>query len=396
MNNNPNILVVAGEASGDRHAARLVRALRRRIPGMGFWGIGGELLRAEGFEALVDASQMNVVGFVEVLKRYRFFRSVLERVVEQARARRPELAILVDYPGFNLRLARRLRREGVRVVYYIAPQVWAWKEGRVRALRDSVDDLIVVFPFEVEYFARHGIEAHFFGHPLIDQASEREPGASPAHSDGPPTIAYLPGSRPEEIARHMPIVVEVMRRIGPVYRHVIPLATTIPRALLDAYAEPGLFQVTGSAHEALAGARAALVKSGTSTLDATLLGIPMAAFYRTSAVSYQIARRLITLPHIAMPNVLAGRRVVGEFVQDAMTPDALTAELQRLLADGAERDRMVAELAAIRAALGDAGSAERIAEYIVGRYVPHLVRERGDVPSPDGAPSPDRSEGGAT
>ncbi len=370
MSAHPSILIVAGEASGDRHAARVAAGIRRARPDVRLFGIGGQMLRAEGMEILADASQMNVVGFVEVVKRYGFFRSVLHRIINEARARRPVVAILVDYPGFNLRLARLLHQAGIRVVWYIAPQVWAWKEGRVAALRSYVDDLIVAFPFEVEYFARHGITASFYGHPLIDQRAELL-GSAPASAPGaPPSIAYLPGSRPEEIARHMPVLVEVMRDIGPGYRHVIPKASTIELSLFDQYRGRAEFEIVGSAYEALSGASAALVKSGTSTLDATLLGVPFAVFYRTSNLSYQIARRMITVQHIAMPNVLAGRRVVHEYVQDAMNANALLAELRELLENTGRRQELLAELGAITASLGQPGAAARVADHIVKRYLP--------------------------
>jgi lipid-A-disaccharide synthase len=366
----PNILIIAGEASGDRHAARLVAAIRRKRPDAAFWGIGGGLLRAAGVETIVDAAEMNVVGFVEVVKRYRFFRGVFNRIVSLVHQRRPSFAILVDYPGFNLRLAEALHAEGVRVIYYIAPQVWAWKEGRVKKLRKYVDDLIVAFPFEVEYFRRHRIEPHFFGHPLVDQVDELVRGGKPQRDNGDiPVIAYLPGSRPEEIERHMPVLCDVMIDLGESYRHVIPLATTIPWELLDRFRARVPFEIVGSAFEALAGANAALVKSGTSTIDATLLDVPFAVFYRTSALSYQIARRLISVPYIAMTNVLAGRAVVREFVQDDLRADLLARELRSLIADADHRNEVLAGLAHVRELLGAPGATERVSEFILDKYL---------------------------
>lgn len=350
-------------------------------PEVELWGIGGEMLRAEGMETLVDAAAMNVIGFVEVLKRYRYFRSVFNSIVEEAKRRRPALAILVDYPGFNLRLARVLHEAGVRVVYYIAPQVWAWKEGRVRAMRENIDDLIVAFPFETAYFGKHGIPAHFFGHPLVDQVQNSEFKVQSSEGEAQdaarytlhaerPRIAYLPGSRPEEIERHMPILCEVMLALGDGYRHVIPLASTISRERIERFASRAPFEIVTSAHEALAGARAAVVKSGTSTLDATLLGVPFAVIYRTSAISYRIARRMIKVPFIAMPNVLAGRVVVREFVQDDVRAEAVTEELRRLIAPGAYREGVVAGLRSVSELLGAPGAAERVADFIVGKYLP--------------------------
>lgn len=374
-----NVLIVAGEASGDRHAARLVGELRRRRSGLRFWGIGGELLRQQGVETLYDAAETNVVGFVEVLKRYRFFKGIFRTIQSQARSRRPSLAILVDYPGFNIRLAESLHAAGIPVLYYIAPQVWAWKEGRVKKLRRYVSDLVVVFPFEIEFFAKHGMNPRFFGHPLIDQIEELRGAGIASHGDGSAgvarndtrrTIAYLPGSRPEEIARHMPVLSRVIASLGPGYRHVIPLATTISRELLEQYRDGAPFEIVGSSHEALSGASAALVKSGTSTLDATLHGVPFAAMYKTSGMSYQIARRLIKVPYIAMTNVLAGRLIVREFIQDEMNPDALLAEVRRLLEDADYRKSIERGLAEVRDLFGSAGSAGRLADFILEHYLP--------------------------
>jgi lipid-A-disaccharide synthase len=375
MLSNPSVLIIAGEASGDRHAARLVEEIRRLSDRVGFWGIGGDRLREQGVDTLYDAAEMNVIGFVEVVKRYRFFRSVFDTIVETARRRTPALAILVDYPGFNLRLARALHELGIPVVFYIAPQVWAWKERRVKQIRDYVDDLIVVFPFEVEYFRRHGIAARFFGHPLVEQTSRmRHAIGADAVADGERmrrmrTIAYLPGSRGEEIDRHMPVIADVIATMGNGYRHVIPLASTIARERLERYRGRADFEIADSAFVALAGAGAALVKSGTSTLDALLLDVPCAVFYKTSGASYRIAKRLIKVPFIAMINVLAGRRVVREFIQEEMNAPALVEELRRLLEDEGYRAGVMREMREVHEGLGDAGASERIAAFIVGNYL---------------------------
>lgn len=366
------VLVIAGEASGDAHGAALVRELRALRPELRFWGIGGERLRAEGVELRYDASQMSVVGFVEVARRYRFFRGVLRSIVQEAIDTKPRFAILVDYPGFNLRLARELHQAGIRVVYYIAPQVWAWKEGRVNALRAFADDLIVVFPFEIEYFAGHRITARFFGHPLVDHLSATgalaRMSADSAGNSGARTIAYLPGSRPEEIRRHMPVVAQVMRLLGPGYRHVIPLAATVAREAVEEFRAVAEFEIVDSVDEALSGADAALVKSGTSTVETALYGVPFAVIYRTSPISYQIAKRAIRVPSIAMVNLLLGRPAVREFIQDQLQPEPVAGELRRLLDDRDYRASVIASLAEIRRLLGEAGAARRAAAYIAEKY----------------------------
>jgi lipid-A-disaccharide synthase len=362
------VFVVAGEASGEMHAAELVRELKRRVDGLEIIGIGRERLAAEGLRSIVDASKMNVAGFLEVVRRYRFLRGAFRRTVDAARGARPALAILVDYPGFNLRLARELRALSIPVVYYIAPQVWAWKEGRVELLRRYVDELIVAFPFEVEYFARHGITARFFGHPIVDILGSA-PGAVTARDERLRTITYLPGSRSHEVARHMPLLTAVMRRLGARYHHVVPLAPTIARRELEPYLAQASFEIAVDAREALGRSQAALVKAGTSTIEAALAGVPFAAYYRTSRISYEIARRFIKVPWIAMVNILAGREIVREFVQEGAQPEAMAAELERLVDDGAYRARVIGDLDEVRRSLGEPGAAARVAEFIAGRFL---------------------------
>jgi lipid-A-disaccharide synthase len=377
-----SILIIAGEASGDRHAAALVGEIQALRDDCSFWGIGGDHLRARGVETLYDAAQMNVIGFVEVLKRYRFFRSVLDAIIRTAAERRPAFAILVDYPGFNLRLARELHGLGIPVIYYIAPQVWAWKERRVEEIRKYVRDLIVVFPFEVDFFAKHGVTAHFFGHPMIDDvivnANEDvnaivrgalKPSPTATQSRSATTIAYLPGSRREEIERHMPVLISVMAELGPSFRHIIPLASTVSREVLEPYRQRANFEIVNSAREALSVAGAALVKSGTSTLDALLLDVPCAVFYKTSTSSYHIVKWLINVRFIAMINVLAGRMIVSEFIQNSMTAPALLAEVRALLENGEYRGRVLEGMREVRAGLGQPGSAARVARFIVDRYL---------------------------
>jgi lipid-A-disaccharide synthase len=372
-----DILIIAGEASGDRHAAALIEELRQLHPDLRFSGIGGTRMREQGAELLYDASQTSVVGFIEVLKRYPFLRSVFQHIIRHAEAIRPRFAILVDYPGFNLRLAGELHRLGIPVVYYIAPQVWAWKEKRVETLRRYVDDLIVVFPFEVQYFQQRGISASFFGHPLVEQlmkadtdvASVISTSQSEHPADARPKIAYLPGSRPEELRRHMPVISEVISQLGNSYRHVIPVAPTLDRAEIEKYQTDTRFELVGETTTALQGASAALVKSGTSTIETTLHSVPFAVMYKTSTLSYEIARRAIKVSSIAMVNLLAGKQVVREFVQTEATPENLAAELRQLLDDTVYRERMIEDLKEVTRQLGGRGAARRAAEYISDKYL---------------------------
>ncbi len=321
-------------------------------------------------ETIVDASRMNVSGFWEVLRRYRFLRGIFRSLLARARREPPLLAILVDYPGFNLRAARSLSRMNIPVVYYIAPQTWAWKENRVETLRRYVDELIVVFPFEVEYFERHGLRPHYFGNPMAAEILAEIDEVASTHGDHrqPPTIVYLPGSRRQEVERHAPLVREVVTRMGGGYRHVVARASTVSRTLLEESFAGCDIEISDDAAAALALADAALVKAGTSTLDAALAGVPFVAVYATSSLSYRVSRALIKVPFVAMTNILAGRGVVREFLQDEMTLGNVVEELERLLHDGPYRDSMLRAFTELRNSLEGRDAAKRTAEFIVERF----------------------------
>jgi lipid-A-disaccharide synthase len=320
-------------------------------------------------ETMVDAGQMNVSGFWEVVRRYRFLRGVFRSLVLRAQREPPTLAILVDYPGFNLRAARTLARIGIPIVYYIAPQTWAWKESRVETLRRYVDELIVVFPFEVEYFKRHGLRPHYFGNPMAAEfLAQINAAPKPRDVDERPTIVYLPGSRRQEVERHAPLIRGVIERMGGRYRHVIARASTLTREFLVELFVGCDCEISDAAAGSLAGADAAVVKAGTSTLDATLAGVPFVTIYATSGMSYRISRALIKVPYVAMTNILAGRQVVQEFLQDAMTTDNVLGELKRLLDDKPYRDTMLESFTELRGSLHGEDAAKRAAEFIQERF----------------------------
>ncbi len=360
-----NILIIAGEASGDKHAASIVREIVKLKGGIDFWGIGGDNLRGQHVETLFDIRQMHVVGFIEILKRYRFFRNVLQSIVDSATKYKPQLAILVDYPGFNLRLAKKLKRLNIPVVYYIAPQVWAWKESRLKTIRKYVDDLIVIFPFEVEYFRNHGITAHYFGHPLAERVHD----SSIRQLYSKPQIAYFPGSRTEEIDRHMPIIKDVIQALGDNYHHVIPRSSTTPLDSLIKYQSGDSFEIVDNSDLALRNATAALVKSGTSALEALLYEVPCAVFYKTSRVSYHIAKQLIKTKFVGIINILAGKLLVQEFIQDNMQVDLIVHELSRLIHDDNYRETIKASLGALHEQLQSTNVAANISRFIAEKYL---------------------------
>jgi lipid-A-disaccharide synthase len=362
----PTIFISAGEPSGDLHGAHLVRALRKRWPEARFLGLGGARMAAEGVELLADVSELAVMGFTEVLGRLPFFLKLRRRVLEAIERERVDLLIPIDYPGFNLRLAKAVRPRGVRVLYYIAPQVWAWHASRARDMARDTDHVAVILPFEADFLQRAGARASYVGHPLLDvapPAATREAWDA-AHGLDParPVLGLFPGSRPQEIHRHLDLFVETAGRIvarRPEAQPVIARGPELPR---EAYAGVP-YPLVESGQELLRHADAALVKSGTTTLEAALAGTPLVVAYRMSPLSYQIARRLVKVQHIALANLVAEERVAPEFVQDAATPEALAAALLPLLdAHSAERRRMLEGWERVQDALGAPGAAARVTE----------------------------------
>jgi lipid-A-disaccharide synthase len=369
------LLVIAGEVSGDMHAARLIRALRRRDPSLRCYGIGGPRLRAEGVETLHDIRDMAVMGFTEVVRRLAFFRRVLFEMVEVARTRRPDAAILVDYPGFNLRYAARLHAMGIKVIYYICPQVWAWNRRRIPRMAMIVDHLLAIFPFETQVFAGTPLRVDFVGHPLIDDLEEDAAGqAAPLPGTGVPRIALLPGSRRQEIDRILPVLsaaARLLERRFPGADFLIPTpsqeGTAHVRRILDRLPrKPARVHVVeGAARAILRQSRAALVTSGTATLEAALLECPTVVVYKTSPLTYVLGRLLIRVPFIGIVNVIAGRRVCPEFIQDAATPEALAEALAPLVEDSPSRQAMQAGFAEVRAMLGKENAADLAARLVL-------------------------------
>jgi len=349
------VLVSAGEASGDLYAAALVGALRRLQPEMEFFGCAGPRMQAAGVEPVVDAASLSVVGIVEVAAHipriYREFR----RLIRAARERRPTLAILTDSPDFHLRLAPRLRAAGIPVVYLVAPQVWAWRRGRLKTMRRNISRLLCIFPFEEEFFGRNGVRAAYIGHPLTRLA---RPSCSKAaflekHRLDPdrPLIALLPGSRPGEIARHLPIVADAVRHMeGQGGGHFL---LALPAGLRNRtgerfFAEPiggaPIQIIEGETWDAIAHAELALAASGTVTMEAALLGTPMVTFYKVTPLTWWLGRPFVNVPYFSMVNLVAGKRIVPELIQNEMTAENLANSGVSLLRDPAARSRMKQEL----------------------------------------------------
>lgn len=366
----PHILISAGDPSGEIYAAQLATALRERT-GAQLFGLGGPRMREAGVELLADSSEVAVVGISEVVRRLPSVWRVYRRLADEAIRRRPALAILVDFPDFNLRLAHRLRAVGIRCVYFISPQVWAWRPGRIHLIRRLVERVLCIFPFEEPFYRDAGVPVDFVGHPLVDMVQPTLDRAAfcARHSLDPatPIVALLPGSRTSELRHHLPLIAETCLRIlqGGPCQFALAAAPGLPASEFNGLTlHLHATLISGATHHALAAADAAIVASGTATVEAALLGAPMAVVYRVSATSALILRRMIRTPHFAMVNLIAGRRVVPEFIQDDFTPAAVAAVIRRLLDSPSARDEMRAALADVRARLGPPGAISRAADII--------------------------------
>ncbi|VGO17085.1 Lipid-A-disaccharide synthase [Pontiella desulfatans] len=366
--------MVAGEVSGDLHAAGAVRAVKARSPETVFWGIGGDHLKAEGVELLQHTDRMGVMGIVEVLKQYSFFKGVLKQVLDEVDQRKPDAALLVDYPGFNLRLAAELKKRGVKVYYYISPKVWAWNKKRIPKMAQVIDRLMVIFPFEVELFEGTGLQVDFVGNPLVEQIDEflaSEPMALPWQSER--LIALLPGSRRQEIERILPSILSAAKKLEAQFPDVSFLIASpnerieklVHEEISRCSEKPARLDVVcGHAREVMRQAEAAIVTSGTATLETALIGTPHILVYKTSAFTYWFAKSVVKISHIGLVNIIAGKTVCPELIQDEASPAAMAEQSARLMADTPEQQAMLAGYAEVRRLLGAESAAANVARII--------------------------------
>jgi lipid-A-disaccharide synthase len=361
-----NILVVAGEASGDLHAANLLSELRRLDPSLHAFGVGGERLRAAGLECIANSEELSVMGLAEVLSELPRLLSLSRRVRRESIARQPDVAVLVDSPDFNLPLARVLHRAGIPVVVYVSPQLWAWRAGRVKRIRRDVRHVLCILPFEPAFYARHGVAAEYVGHPLVDELAPTM-AAPPAVNPG--TVALLPGSRWHEVESLLPAMVAAVDRLaaerGPLRtRLIVAPGLACERLVPHLGAHAARVElVTADRHRVLASCAAAMVASGTATLECALLGVPMVVGYRLHPLTYLVARNLVKVPFVSLVNLTAGEGVVTELVQHAFTAAALAREVSRLLSR--EGDAVRERLAEVRRRLGSPGASERAARAVL-------------------------------
>lgn len=361
------LYVIAGEPSGDLHGKNMLRALRQRVPELQVRGVGGDGLVAEGMSLVRHIRDTSFMGFVQVVQNLGTIRKLFKDVKADILEFKPEAVVLIDYPGFNLRMARFCKEHGIKVFYYISPQVWAWKKGRVKQIKAYVDKMFVILPFEQEFFAKEGITVDFVGHPLLDEVAtgdfDRESIRNRVLEEGQQLVALLPGSRKQELTRMLPRMLEVLPHF-PNCKFVVAGA---PSQELGFYksliGDAPVEVVMGKTYDLLAAADAALVTSGTATLETALFGVPEVVCYASNPIQIWLARRLIKVKFISLVNLVMDREVVRELIQGDLNSENLVAELKKLL-DPAYRKQIQADYTELRQKLGDEGASDRLAERI--------------------------------
>lgn len=369
------ILLSAGEVSGDLHGAHLVEAIRKMDPRIRFFGMGGKFLKSTGMEILIEAHRLSVVGITEVLSKIPTVLMALRKLRNWMERERPDLMILIDFPEFNLRLAKIAYHLRIPVVYYISPQIWAWRKGRVKLIAKYVRKMIVLLPFEVPFYEKEGVDVSWVGHPLLDivkptllrEEALRKFGLDP----GKRTIGLLPGSRPAEVRRHLPVLLRsalLLQKEIPDLQFVIPLAPAIPEIEVRSLIERNSLEVKmvkGFVYDVMNLSELLLLASGTATLEATLLEKPMVILYKVSLLSYWIGKGLIQVKHIGLVNLLAGQEIVKELIQKEATPEKIAKEALRLLKNQTLYQKVVTSLQTIRKNLGEPGAAQKAAQIIL-------------------------------
>jgi lipid-A-disaccharide synthase len=359
------------------YGAQLIEAMRRRDSSLRFFGAGGDRMRAAGCETVVDVKDLSVVGITEILSHLPKIWGRFRLLIGEAERRKPDLAVVIDSPAFNWRVARQMKARGIPTVYYVAPQFWAWRQGRVRLLRDYIDQALVIFPFEEKFYRDRGVNATFIGHPLADLPSpaiSREAYAQQfGHDPAKPWITLMPGSRTKEVRMNLPAMVAAAARLGSDYEFLLPLAPTLDPAWVKNLTGAANIRIVPEALPALWHARAGIIASGTATVEAAMMNTPFVMVYRVSPLTYRLGKPRVKVPYFAMVNLIAGEEIVPELVQQDFTPENVVAQVKQILADGPARDRMREGLARVKTRLRPPQStlglvqhpAERAAEIIL-------------------------------
>jgi lipid-A-disaccharide synthase len=369
------IMIIAGEASGDLHGGKLVTALKRLDPTLEIFGMGGDQMSQAGMSLYYHVNQLAYIGFIEVARHYFFFRRILNRLLDEIKNRKPDVLVLIDYPGFNLRLAAAAKALGIKTFYYIAPQVWAWHENRAAKMAHYIDEMAVIFAFEVPFFSRYGIRTHFVGHPLLEglqpKKSRREFFTTHGLDENLPIVALLPGSRRQEVTSLLPTMLETAANFSrevPQVQFVVSRAATIPGSFIDNLIAPfpWIKVVDDATYDLLNVASSALVASGTATLETACFLVPFALVYKVAPLSFAIGKRLVKIPYIGLVNVVAGKKIINEYLQKEVNSTNLQKELTCLLFDNQLRKTMYHELSDVKAKLGEPGASEKTARLIRG------------------------------
>ena len=381
------ILISAGEASGEMYGAQLIQALRRQDPSLEFFGVGGERMRAAGCDTVVDTKDLAVVGISEILSHLPKIYASFHHLIAEADRRRPDVAVVIDSPAFNWRVARQMKKRGIPVVYYVCPQFWAWRQGRVKLLRKYVDKALVIFPFEEQFYRERGVDATFVGHPLADlqfPIVKRDEYARENHLDpAKPWITLMPGSRVKEVRMNLPTILASAKRLGWGYEFLLPVAPTLERPFLQSLiARPLPIRLVSEALPALAHSQAGIIASGTATVEAAMMTTPFVMVYRVSRLTYLLGKPRIKVPYFAMVNLIAGGEIVPELVQQNFTAEKVVARVSEILPYGPARDKMLAGLAAVKSRLrgpnqGSEHPADRAADAVMALLAGDRVKTAG-------------------
>lgn len=365
------IMIVAGEQSGDLHGSNLVKAMRRIDPSLRFYGIGGRKMQEAGVELMADAADMAVVGLTEVAGKLGMILGVMRRMKQALKDRKPPLLILIDYPDFNLILGKTAKKNGVRIFYYISPQIWAWRKGRIEKIRKIVDKMAVILPFEEPFYRQAGMDVTFVGHPLLDAVKKKYPRSEAFRKfdlrEGITTIGLLPGSRQGEVARLLPVMLKaagILMQRRPSVQFILPLADALDRDFVEKMIRQESVPVRvipNEIYDVVGVCDIAVVASGTATLETALLGTAMVIIYKVSPLSYRIGAKIIRVTHIGLANLIAGKTIVPELIQHDANPDRIAEEVMDILGNETRMHWIKEELNRIREKLGGAGASERAA-----------------------------------
>ncbi len=366
------VMIIAGEASGDLHGSGVVRELKRLVPALEILGVGGDLMRQEGMELIYHIRELSFMGFLEVVKHLPVIRSVERTLTTLLDLKRPDVLVLIDYPGFNLRFARIAKKRGIKVVYYISPQVWAWHRSRVKKMKTVVDKMLVIFPFEEEFYRREGIDVEFVGHPLLEvlETGLDRAGFFKRFGIPPETriLALIPGSRTQEIHNIFPVMLGVARRLQQEFdlEVAISVAPTLDQNFFESMFDvSGFHLIKHATYELMENAHFALVTSGTATLETACFRTPMFVVYKTSWFTYLLGRLLVSVKNIGLVNIVAGKQIVPEFIQHRANIETMTRAARALLNDQSQLAAMREELSTIKSKLGTTGASQRVAERIL-------------------------------